>query len=118
MNPPEGYEHCNTPWMNMKVGDLVSVVWTEGCETPAIVGVVTGIQPHTSLFDRDGSLGYMAPGLASANGPGGLVKKIKYSGKPAGVWALGALLCGRVAGGRFPLTPGAVGGKAVLASTG
>ena len=56
----EGYEHCNTPWMNMKVGDLVSLVWTEGCETPAIVGVVTGIQPHTSLFDRDGSLGHMA----------------------------------------------------------
>ena len=56
----EGYEHCNTPWMNMKVGDLVSVVWTEGCETPAIVGVVTGFKGFTALFDRDGSLGHMA----------------------------------------------------------
>ena len=60
MNPPEGYEHCNTPWMNMKVGDLVSVVWTEGCETPAIVGVVTGFQGFGTLFDRDGSLGELA----------------------------------------------------------
>ena len=62
MNPPEGYEHCNTPWMNMKVGDLVSVIWTEGCETPAIVGVVTGFRRSDPalLFDRDGSLGHMA----------------------------------------------------------
>ena len=56
----EGYEHCNTPWMNMKVGDLVSVIWTEGCETPAVIGVVTDIQGFSALFDRDGSLGHMA----------------------------------------------------------
>ena len=56
----EGYEHCNTPWMNMKVGDLVSVVWTEGCETPAVIGVVTDFQGFSALFDRDGSLGHMA----------------------------------------------------------
>jgi hypothetical protein len=57
---PEGYEHLNTPWMNMKVGDLVSIIWTEGCETPAIIGVVSGGESHTPLFDRDGSLGHMA----------------------------------------------------------
>lgn len=56
----EGYEHCNTPWMNMKVGDLVSVIWTEGCETPAVIGVVTDAPPRSALFDRDGSLGHMA----------------------------------------------------------
>ena len=52
----EGYEHCNTPWMNMKVGDLVSVIWTEGCEAPVVIGVVTGFKGFTALFDRDGSL--------------------------------------------------------------
>jgi hypothetical protein len=25
----------------MKVGNLVVIVWTEGCETPPVVGVVT-----------------------------------------------------------------------------
>lgn len=54
MNPPqEGYEHLNTPWMNMKVGDLVSIVWTEGCETPAIVGVITALGPHERLEFRN-----------------------------------------------------------------
>tara|TARA_B100000131_G_C18034255_1_gene579730 strand:- start:845 stop:1126 length:282 start_codon:yes stop_codon:yes gene_type:complete len=53
MNPQEGYEHLNTPWMNMKVGDLVSIVWTEGCETPAIVGVITGVGPYEPLEYRD-----------------------------------------------------------------
>lgn len=55
-----GYEHLDTPWMNMEVGSLVSIIWTEGCTTPAIVGVITELQPHTPLFDRDGSIGYIA----------------------------------------------------------
>ena len=57
----EGYEHCNTPWMNMKVGDLVSVIWTEDCERGAIaiVGVVTGFDGIGGLFDRDGSLSHL-----------------------------------------------------------
>ena len=53
MNEMEGYEHCNTPWMNMKVGDLVSIIWTEGCETPAIVGVITGLGPYEPLEYQD-----------------------------------------------------------------
>lgn len=56
MNPQEGYEHLNTPWMNMKVGDLVSIIWTEHTGLEPIVGVVTGFGPHQPLFDRDGRI--------------------------------------------------------------
>jgi hypothetical protein len=27
----------------MKVGNLVTIVWTEGCETPPVIGIVTDI---------------------------------------------------------------------------
>ncbi len=53
MNPREGYEHLNTPWMNMKVGDLVSIIWTESTGLEPIVGVVTALGPHQPLLEGD-----------------------------------------------------------------
>ena len=51
-----------------------------------------------------GSPEYMAPELVCAIGSDGLAKKIRYSGKPVDVWALGILLYGLITGGRFPFT--------------
>ena len=31
----------------MKVGNLAVIVWTEGCETPPIMGVITAIDSPT-----------------------------------------------------------------------
>merc|ERR1711871_619318 len=51
-----------------------------------------------------GSPEYMAPELVAAIGTDGLAKKIRYSGKPVDIWALGILLYGLIMGGRFPFT--------------
>eukprot|EP00936_MAST-01D_sp_MAST-1D-sp1_P001488 g1488.t1 len=51
-----------------------------------------------------GSPEYMAPELVAAIGTDGLAKKIKYSGKPVDIWALGILLYGLIMGGRFPFS--------------
>lgn len=59
--PNEDYAHLDSLWMNMKVGSLVSIIWTEGCETPAVVGVVTGIGPHEPLLSHsDHRIGHVA----------------------------------------------------------
>jgi hypothetical protein len=38
----------------MKVGDLVAIVWTEGCETPPVIGVITDFceSQHYSELSR------------------------------------------------------------------